>query len=86
MKYIVTKNIATTEEEIFLFPNTVNHDCMGEVLEGIKNQTHDSRDWRMAISAGFVDINGTCYGNSESLGLESRPAEDTELLEETYYV
>lgn len=89
MKYIVMETFgADSVEEIFLFPNSVNHDCMAEVLSRIKNQTWG--DWkrigRMPVSAGFVNAEGTCYGESESLGLESRPSEDTELLRKTYHV
>ena len=38
MKYIVTETKKGTEE-IFIFPNTVNHDCMAEVLCHIKDQS-----------------------------------------------
>lgn len=82
MKYICT----TSEdgEEIFTFPRTVNHDAMAEVLCMIKNHTHGNwkRVFREPISAGFVDTNGNCFGNSETLGLESRKIEDTTLLHE----
>ena len=39
MKYIVTRNLENDKEEIFIFPKSVNHDCMAEVLECIKNQS-----------------------------------------------
>jgi len=68
-------------EEIFTFPDTVNHDCMAEVLGRIKNQTHGNwqRVFREPVSAGLVDENGICYGESETLGLSSRE-EDTAIL------
>jgi len=80
MKYITTK----TEdgiEEIFIFPSSINHDAMAEALEGIKNGTHGDweRVYRRPISAGYVDIEGRCFGYSVSLDLESRK-EDTKLL------
>lgn len=79
MKYICMIN--GDKQEIFTFPRTVNHDAMAEVLGSIKNQTHG--DWRRVfrepVSAGFVDGKGNCYGESESMGLESRE-EDTHLL------
>lgn len=79
MKYIVTRN-EEGKEEIFVFPKSVNHDCMAEVLGFIKNQTYGNweRVFRKPVSAGFTD-GKTCYGESFSLGIESRP-QDTELL------
>lgn len=32
------------------------------------------------ISAGFATVHGECYGHSTSLGISSRPHEDTALL------
>jgi hypothetical protein len=80
MKYIVTYNEAD-KEEIFIFPKTVDHDCMMEVIHRIKNQSWGDwkREYRLPISAGFTD-GKTCYGESISLRIESRP-EDTELLQ-----
>ena len=79
MKYIVTRN-KEGKEEIFVFPKSVNHDCMAEVLGFIKNKTYGNweRGFRKPVSAGFTD-GKTCYGESLSLGIESRP-QDTELL------
>ncbi|MBT4130952.1 MAG: hypothetical protein HOD58_06255 [Gammaproteobacteria bacterium] len=80
MKYICTIN-SEGKEEIFTFPATINHDAMAESISGIKNHTHG--DWervlRDPVSAGFVDADSKCYGESESLGIESRP-EDSALL------
>jgi hypothetical protein len=69
-------------EEIFLFPDWVNHNCMKEVLSRIKDQTHGNwtREFRMPISAGFVSHNLECHGKSETLGLESRGDIDTKIL------
>ena len=80
MKYIVTKT-PDDLEEIFLFSDTINHDCMTEVLQGIRNQTHDNweRIRREPVSAGFV-VGNECVGESISLHLKSRPEEDTALL------
>ena len=84
MKYIRTED-ENGVYEIFIFPRTVNHDAMAEVLSGIKNHTHGdwSRVRRVPISAGFVSSTGKCFGESESLSLVSFP-EDTELLEKQY--
>lgn len=80
MKFITTRDEDGTEE-VFVFPRRVHHDAMAEVLEGIKNQTHGSweRIYRQPIAAGFVSTSGTCYGSSETLGLDAR-TEDTALL------
>ena len=79
MKYIVMQDSHGTET-IVIFPKTINHDCMAEVASRIRNQTHGNweRVFRKPISAGFTD-GKTCYGESFSLGIESRP-QDTELL------
>jgi hypothetical protein len=71
-------------EEFVLFPNWINHNCLSEGLERIKNRTHGAwkRESRSPISAGFVRFteNGPeCHGMSESLKLQSRH-EDTYLL------
>ena len=85
MKYIATKQSDGTEE-IFLFPKSVNHDAMAEILPYIKDQTHGdwSRVYREPISAGFVDYEGTCFGKSETLNLESRGGVDTQLLVQSH--
>jgi len=80
MKYIVTKQSDGTEE-IFLFPRKIDHDCMAEMLEHIRNQMHGDwkRVFREPVAAGFVE-DGECFGKSETLNLKSRP-EDSKLLE-----
>lgn len=79
MKYIVTHS-EEGKEEIFIFQKSINHDCMMESIEGIRNHSWGNweRVFRQPISAGFTD-GKTCYGRSESLNLDSRP-QDTELL------
>lgn len=82
MKYITTEQ-EDGKQEVFVFPKSIDHDAMAEVLPHIKNQTYGrwERVYRKPISAGFVDQNWICYGCSESLDLISRP-EDTKLLAE----
>jgi len=79
VKYIVTEREGI--EEMFVFPDTINHDCMAEVLNAIKNQR--SGDWRRIrrtpISAGFISVDGECYGRSETLRLDSRGVTDSVL-------
>lgn len=78
-KYIVTTT-EEGEEEMFIFPNSVNHKIMAESICGMRNQTHGNwkRIRREPVSAGFVE-DGFCCGRSESLGLDPR-VEDSELL------
>ncbi|PPD55476.1 MAG: hypothetical protein CTY12_00440 [Methylotenera sp.] len=71
-KYVVFKDPHLDREMPYIFPNIVQHldfaRCIGDI----------------AISAGFchLDKNGMweAYGRSESLGLNSRPSEDSDLL------
>ena len=64
-KYIITKN-----KDIIVFSETIQHS--------------DFRKWE-PISAGFItfgvneygDVTCSCHGRSVSLGLDSRPEEDT---------
>lgn len=82
MKYIVMSEETKDEvkELIFIFPKSINHDCMAEVLGRIKDQTGGNwrRVFRQPVSAGFTD-GKECYGISESLRLKSRP-QDTGML------
>lgn len=81
MKYIVMA--LADQEEIFIFPRTVDHDRMKEACEIIR--FGDERNWNRkyrqggCVSAGFID-NGICHGRSETLGLSSRSEADTKLL------
>jgi hypothetical protein len=79
MKYIITST-EDFDQEIFIFPRTINHDIMAESISRMKNQSHGNwkRLTRTPISAGFIS-NGVCYGKSESLNIKSRP-EDTGIL------
>lgn len=74
-KYIVIKsrlNDNTYKQELMImFPKVLNHDDTAALFRGFS-----------VISAGFVDlISQKCYGRSESLNLDSRPNEDSQLLE-----
>ena len=82
MKYICTERL-DGREEIFIFPDDIDHDAMAEALGRIKDQTHSNwkRVFRKPVSAGFVDSKGTCFGQSVTLGLDSR-RKDSELLAE----
>lgn len=81
MKYVVTKT-QNGPEQIFIFEKSIDHGRFYEVLSYIK-EGH-GRDWnrefRELISAGFTD-GKICWGRSESLNKDSRPKEDTILLQ-----
>lgn len=83
MKYIRTQR-QNGMTELFVFPRTIDHDHMAEVLHHIRIDDPNGRDWsrefRELISAGFVDTNNKCHGRSETLDLDSKP-EDTQILE-----
>jgi hypothetical protein len=81
MKYIVTEREGI--EEMFVFPDTINHDCMAEVLDRIKDRTTGNwyRVHRTPISAGFITVEGECYGRSETLRLDSRGTTDTVMFD-----
>lgn len=81
MKYIVMA--LDDKEEIFVFPRSVDHDRMAEACECVR--FGDERNWNRkyrngeCVAAGFID-NGQCHGCSETLGLKSRGAKDTAML------
>lgn len=84
MKFITTRD-EQGKEELFVFPRTVPHDAMAEVVGRIRNQMGGNwrRIRREPVSAGFVDAAGECFGHSETLGLSARP-EDSVLLASQY--
>lgn len=82
MKYIVTES-EEGDQQIFIFPRAIDHDCMAEVLSCIKDRSWGewSRVFRKPIAAGFT-IEGKCYGRSETLDLDSRGRDDEILIRE----
>jgi len=84
MKYVCFRNGDTGQEEILVFPKTINHDCFAEMAGRIKNQIDGSwhRVMRTPVSAGFVAEIGVglvCHGRSMTLNLDARTC-DTEIL------
>lgn len=84
MKYIVTRS-EDGKEELFMFPKSINHDAMAEVLGRIKDQTWGQwrRVYREPIAAGFIrnTYDGPeCHGRSETLNLDSRGRLDEMLI------
>lgn len=71
-KYVVIRHPEPIGETLYIFPETITHASFAR----------QKAPERCIISAGFVGLRDDeicCYGNSESLGLESRP-EDTDLI------
>ena len=80
MKYVVTKT-KEGPEQIFIFDKGIDHDKFYEVLSYIKVCDRVwKREFRELISAGFTD-GKICWGRSETLNKNSRPKEDTILLQ-----
>ncbi len=78
-KYVVV-TCEGTGEQLFMFPKSVDHDVFAEILSYIKIGGRNwKRPYRDPVSAGFTD-GKTCYGRSETLNLNSRPALDARLL------
>jgi len=79
MKYVVVDS-DECGEQLFVFPKSIDHDRFNEVLSDIRHggDRNWERIYREPVSAGFTD-GKTCYGRSETLGLDSRP-QDTALL------
>lgn len=82
MKYIVTKT-EEGKEEIFIFPKSINHDCMMEALRVVRTESKDgswTRLRREAIAAGFT-CGRRCVGRSVTLNLDSRGRLDEMLID-----
>ena len=82
MKYVCMAD-EEGNEEIFVFPRSVAHSTMADALRYMKASPHPMSPGhviRTPVSAGFVNIGEcTCYGESETLLLKSRPG-DTDRL------
>lgn len=80
MKYIVYQD--GDKEYLVTFPRSIDHDRMAEAMECLRFGSE--RDWHRrqgeVLAAGFV-VGGHCQGHSETLGISSRGAADTALLE-----
>jgi len=78
-KYVVMKH-DDFGEQVIMFPCYFVHSMIARGAE----RDIEGRLCAMVISAGFVNSDGTAYGESESLGLSARVTEDTKLLRDTY--
>lgn len=70
----VTFNTYGEEQHLIAFPNFIQHSVFAE-----KVQEASPYKPMIPISAGFI-VDSKCEGTSESLRLNSRPKEDTDLL------
>lgn len=64
-KYIMIDNCMP-----IVFDIALTHADVGEFFNKEKSIT----------SAGFIDSNGNCYGQSDSLGIASNPIRDTKII------
>lgn len=76
-KYIHFEDDKTSH--FVIFPKTIDHDRMFEALLMTNNDIVEWYDIN-ATSAGFVSCLGTCYGESQTLDIQSKGKEDTTLL------
>jgi hypothetical protein len=85
MKYIVmdVKKPGGFHLEVpFVFPDMVVHHMMAQVCKALCEATWPETEVK-PVSAGFVSstaFEDECYGESETLGLKSRP-EDSRLIQ-----
>jgi hypothetical protein len=83
-KYIVIKR--NEVEDMYIFPEDVNHDEFLDNIRGIRFNL-DKYEWtrdyleekNTLVSAGFI-VNGKCEGRSHSLDVSSRNEVDTALF------
>lgn len=78
MKYICVSGEGD-KEYIYVFPKFVHHDAMEEVISHM-SYAMDSCRYKELLSAGFVNSNLECFGESETLGIPSRMDTDTKIL------
>ena len=88
MRYVVI-TFATEQgpspEEIYIFPNHIDHDRFAESLSTIRRtkpgRPHSDweREYAQVVSAGFTD-GLRCWGESMTLGVKSRPDKDSSLI------
>jgi hypothetical protein len=81
MKYIVIN--LDGKEMIFTFSPDIDHDRMYEGIQAVR--MGDIGKWKRiwdaeVVSAGFVDKQGICFGESMTLNKKSRGITDTKLL------
>ncbi|CAB4194487.1 hypothetical protein UFOVP1254_84 [uncultured Caudovirales phage] len=84
MKYIVISAANKSGEHRFpfIFPNNLVHSHVAKVMTLLVSLMFPTRDVTVT-SAGeinAIEFSGECFGKSTTLGLESKPVEDTQLV------
>jgi hypothetical protein len=60
-----------------IFPNQLVHKSMAKwLIHALRRESDIDAE---VVSAGFMNAEGTCHGESETLGVKSRP-EDTNII------
>ena len=78
MKYVIFD-----DDTYLLFPSTVQHINV-LINQGIGLKTPISAGFCMIKAINESEMKISCYGESVSLDLESRPEEDSEIIERGY--
>lgn len=78
MKYIMVRINPHDSESVrefpVIFPSFMNHDETAEAIISNLIDKHEHIEDAIIVSAGFINsIDGSTYGRSETLDLESRP-------------
>lgn len=80
MKYIEI-SAEGEDNKLIIFSEDIHHDSMFECVRRLRK--HKNTGWRRktynVVSAGFINPEGSVYGRSETLGIDSRK-EAEELL------
>lgn len=80
MKYIMFRHKfgeGVVQDIPVIFPNQLIHKFMAKRLVHALSFDHNIR--AEVVSAGSINAEGVCYGESETLGVKSRP-QDTEII------
>jgi hypothetical protein len=88
MKYIAFQTL-DGEEFVVIFPRSINHNDMADSIRGHKHTgfgTPEHAPYRFItpVGAGFVTNDLTAYGESITLGVESREDKDTEIIKQQF--
>jgi hypothetical protein len=77
MKYVMFKVNQISMEMPIIFPDFINHNDMSEIIQRHMLSLHEMKCH--PISAGFINLGPRvkCHGKSTTLKLNSRPEEDS---------
>ncbi|WP_149913514.1 hypothetical protein [Sphingobacterium cavernae] len=87
MKYIIIHQESYDDQAVtypIIFPNELNHSDVADVITSLIRISNKRVE---TISAGFYNVGtGDTYGNSETLGLESRDIDDQIIKFRDYFI